>query len=164
MRWLELSGAQIPTIVLAGRGALLPAQLRASAVLTWPTPLARLLKTIESLDAPKPRPDASIPAITAEEDRTNLTLLEQRLNREMECFAGKNKVYIQSLIVGIGRKTKPRISLKCPLRAEFGLAPNVYYKYIRDYCCGCPEECPAVRAFRERQRERDAAASPCPHR
>jgi DNA-binding NarL/FixJ family response regulator len=162
LRWIQLFGIQIPTIVLAGRGAareaLLAQRLEASAVLNWPTPFARLLEAIESLGAAKPSPVASTPMITADEAQTNLTLLEQRLNREMKCFAGKNKVYIQSVIVGNGLTTKPRVSLKCPLRAEFGLTPNVYYEYIREHCCGCPEECPAVRIFRERQHERDSSA------
>lgn len=88
------------------------------------------------------------PPLTREELTANLTELEQDLNRRMQCFAGKNQVFLQSFILGGGRKSKPRIALKCPLRQEYGMQPNVYYEYVRDVCCGNPGACPAYQTFK----------------
>jgi hypothetical protein len=67
------------------------------------------------------------------------------------CFAGRNQVYIQSLITDVGTTTKPRITLKCPIRKDFGYPPNVYYQFIRDVCCGNPSACPAYQEFTARK-------------
>lgn len=91
-----------------------------------------------------------IPPITDEEQRTNISELEKDLNRKMVCFAGRNQVYIQSLIEGVGRTSKPRVALKCPLRKQFGHPPDVYYEYIRDFCCGDPTACAAYQEFQAR--------------
>jgi hypothetical protein len=89
------------------------------------------------------------PPITAEEEGANLTELEERLNREMKCHAGKNQVFIRSLLTGTNT-TQPRIALKCHLRKDIGLKPEVFYEHIRDICCGDPEQCEAYRDFQER--------------
>jgi hypothetical protein len=89
------------------------------------------------------------PPITAEEDGANLTELEQKLNREMKCHAGKNQVFIRSLLTG-ANTTQPRIALKCHLRRDIGLKPEVFYEHIRDICCTDPEQCEAYRDFKER--------------
>jgi len=89
------------------------------------------------------------PPLTPEELSSNLSMLERKLNREMKCTAGKNQVYIRSLLTG-GSTTRPRIALKCPLRRDIGETPEVYYEHIRDVCCTNPEACPAWRAFKER--------------
>lgn len=94
---------------------------------------------------------SGIPSLTEEEIQGNLTFLEKELNDKMQCFAGRNKVYIQSLISG-RKRGKPRIALKCPLRAERNLQENVYYEFIRDVCCGNPKLCEAVQRF---EAERD---------
>ena len=88
------------------------------------------------------------PPITEEELQANLTELEAELNRRMQCFAGKNQVYLQSFILGGGRTSKPRIALKCSLRQEYGDPPNVYYEYIRDVCCSNPAACSAYQTFK----------------
>jgi len=87
--------------------------------------------------------------LTSHERKTNLTQLENHLNRQMKCFAGKNQVFLQSFLVGT-EKTKPRICLKCHLRREFGLTERVYYEYIRDVCAGDYRSCPAVQQFQAR--------------
>lgn len=87
-----------------------------------------------------------LPPITAEEMSTNISQLQTRLNREMKCFAGRNKVYLQSLIGG-SRPSRPRVALKCPLRGDIGLRKDVYYEFIRDICCGDPGRCEAARHF-----------------
>jgi hypothetical protein len=92
----------------------------------------------------------AMPPVSEEELEANLTELETNLNRQMRCFAGKNLVYIRSVLVGQLRTTKPRISLKCPLRKENDQPPDVYYEYIRDVCCGDPTACAAYQAFRAR--------------
>jgi hypothetical protein len=89
------------------------------------------------------------PALTPEELTGNLSLLERQLNRDMKCTAGKNQVYIRSLLTGQST-TRPRVALKCPLRRDIGLPTEVYYEQIRDMCCGDPEQCEAWAAFKER--------------
>ena len=89
------------------------------------------------------------PPMTPEEMTSNLSLLERRLNREMKCTAGKNQVYIRSLLTG-GATTRPRIALKCPLRRDIGLPPEVFYEQIRDQCCCDPSQCGAWKAFEAR--------------
>jgi hypothetical protein len=89
------------------------------------------------------------PPISPEEQRANLSELEQKLNREMKCQAGKNQVFLRSLLTGTGT-TQPRITMKCHLRKDIGLKPEVFYEHIRDICCRDPEECEAYRQFRER--------------
>ena len=91
------------------------------------------------------------PPITRKERSSNLSILETRLNRKMKCFAGKNQVFIRSLLSG-GERSKPRICLKCPLRAEFGMNREVYFEFIRDVCCSKPRKCKAVQAFQARRR------------
>jgi len=87
------------------------------------------------------------PPVTEIEADSNLTRLQQDLHRKMQCFAGKNKVYLQSIIGEDGRKSRPRIAIKCHLRAEFKMDQHVYYEYIDDVCCGDPSGCPAFRQF-----------------
>jgi len=89
------------------------------------------------------------PPLTPEELTGSLTLLERQLNRDMKCPAGKNQVYIRSLLAGVGT-TRPRLALKCPLRRDIGLGPEVFYEHIRDVCCNDPEKCEAWQALKER--------------
>lgn len=89
------------------------------------------------------------PPLTAEEQKGNLSELEKKLNREMQCPAGKNQVFIRSL-VGPKGTTQPRVALKCHLRKDAGLPAEVFYEHIRDVCCGNPEECPAYKKFKDR--------------
>jgi hypothetical protein len=89
------------------------------------------------------------PPITDEEAAANLSELEQKLNAEMKCPAGKNQVFLRSLLTGNGT-TRPRIALKCHLRKEIGLPQEVFYEHIRDVCCTDPEQCEAYRALKER--------------
>jgi hypothetical protein len=89
------------------------------------------------------------PPITPYEQRANLSDLERKLNEEMLCQAGKNQVFIRSLLTGTGT-TQPRIMLKCPLRRDIDLKPDVFYEHIRDVCCTDPEQCEAYRHFKER--------------
>lgn len=88
------------------------------------------------------------PPVTEYERRANLSELESELNDAVTCFAGKNKVYIQSQIAGAAGN-KPRVCLKCPLRADFGLNQDVYYEFIREICCARPDQCEAVQLFRQ---------------
>ena len=85
--------------------------------------------------------------ITDEELSTNLSVLENRLNKQMKCPAGRNQVFIHSQILGGGAKTKPRIALRCPLRAEYGMSRTVYFEFIKESCCGEPNHCEAFRQF-----------------
>jgi hypothetical protein len=89
------------------------------------------------------------PPLTAEEINGNLSDLERGLNREMKCPAGKNQVYIRSLLTGSGT-TKPRIALKCHLRKDLGQTPEVYIEHIRSVCCTDPGTCEAYRNFKDR--------------
>ena len=89
------------------------------------------------------------PPLTQEELTANLSALEQDLNSRMICPAGKNQVFLRSLLTGTGT-TRPRIALKCHLRKEIGLPQEVFYEHIRDVCCTDPEQCEAYRALQER--------------
>lgn len=93
--------------------------------------------------------EAEGPPITPEELTANLSDLERKLNREMKCVAGKNQVYIRSLLTGRST-TRPRIALKCPLRRDIKLPPEVFYEHIRDVCCTDQNQCEAWRAFKKR--------------
>lgn len=152
LRAMKRSHVSVPTIVIgmAGSGLMQPAvmKLGASAFIEYPVEPAVLEQAISRALQTDVDARGQQPPITPEEAEANLTELEAELNRRMQCVAGKNQVYIQSLIVGQLRKTRPRISLKCPLRAEHGDPPNVYYEYIRDVCCVDPSACPAWQTFR----------------
>lgn len=89
------------------------------------------------------------PPLTQEELTGNLTVLQHKLNREMKCFAGRNQVYLRSLLTGRST-TRPRITLKCHLRKDVKLSTEVFYEHIRDVCCCNPEDCEAYRAFKKR--------------
>ncbi len=93
--------------------------------------------------------EAAAPPLTPIELTGNLSDLERQLNRDMKCTAGKNQVYIRSLLAGL-TTTRPRIALKCPLRRDIKLPADVYYEHIRDVCCADPNLCPAWQAFAER--------------
>lgn len=89
------------------------------------------------------------PPITPEEAQGNLSQLEKQLNGEMKCPAGKNQVYIRSLLTGRGT-TQPRIALKCPLRKDIGEQPEIFFEQIRSLCCTDHEQCPAWRQMKSR--------------
>ena len=91
------------------------------------------------------------PPLTTEELRGNLSELQDRLNADMKCHAGKGQVFIRSLLTGAGKGTsQPRLILDCSLRRDIGQKPTVFYEYIRDVCCCDPQQCEAYRAFKER--------------
>lgn len=89
------------------------------------------------------------PPLTPEELTGNLSEIEKRLNREMKCPAGRGQVYVRSLLTGTST-TRPRIALKCHLRRDIGLTPDVFYEHIRDVCCCDHEQCEAWRAMKDR--------------
>lgn len=101
--------------------------------------------------APVPRTvaDAFGPPLAPEETTGNLTVLQQRMDREMKCPAGKGQVYLRSLLTGKGT-TKPRIALRCSLRKDVNLPREVFFEHIRDVCCSDPEQCEAFKAFKAR--------------
>lgn len=158
LRQLRRCGASAPIIIVgtAKSGPALPAGLQLGAVAFMEYPMeqgtfdrgvAQALQRDQ-----KPSITQNVPPISAEESKNNLTELTDRLNRHMVCFAGKGQVYLQSLILGAGRTSTPRVALKCPLRRQFGHHPDVYYEYIRDVCCGDPGVCPAYQEFTMRHR------------
>ncbi len=108
--------------------------------MSWPPAGLRKKLTVQ---------EAFGPPLTAEELTANLTGLQQKLNRDMKCHAGKNQVFLRSLLTGHST-TRPRITLKCPLRRDIGETPEVFYEWIRDVCCTDPTQCEAYRAFKER--------------
>lgn len=98
---------------------------------------------------PRTTEEAFGPPLTPDELTGNLSMLERKLNAEMKCTAGRNQVYIRSLLTGRST-TRPRIALKCPLRRDIGETPEVFYEHIRDVCCGDHESCPAWQNFKAR--------------
>ena len=89
------------------------------------------------------------PPLVAEEQKGNLSEIEKRFNREMKCPAGKNQVFIRSLVSATGT-TQPRIALKCHLRKDAGMPAEVFFEHIRDVCCTNPDNCPAYKKFKDR--------------
>lgn len=87
----------------------------------------------------------------------SLSIEENRLNKEMKCPHGRNKVYIRSLLDGTTDQTgEPEIALRCPIMAHVGLLAEGYNildkDYIEAYCCGDYEECEAYQKFLIEQR------------
>jgi FixJ family two-component response regulator len=157
LKYMRDNQLKIPVIVVASRGCgkyqPIAMRLGAKGFLEYPVESERLEAAIAEALQAQAAVAAGPPPITLEEQRTNLSVLESQFNKNMKCFAGKNQVYIQSIILG-GRTSRPRVALKCNLRAEYGLEKDVYYEYIRDVCCGDPSRCPALRQF---QAERESA-------
>ncbi|HNQ24428.1 MAG TPA: hypothetical protein PKK06_15185 [Phycisphaerae bacterium] len=158
LRYLRRNGRKVPVLLVgpAGAGVLQPAAMKlgAAAFLEYPVEQLTLEQAIsDALEQARDRERSSagrLPRLASEEETGNVSQLQERLNERMECFAGKNQVYLQALILGPGQKSKPRVALKCPLRKQYGYPPDVYYEYIRDVCCGRPSECPAFRTFQKR--------------
>ncbi|MFQ5413418.1 MAG: hypothetical protein ACE5E6_03070 [Phycisphaerae bacterium] len=154
LRYLKRNRIDIPAVVVgpAQAGALQPMlmKLGAAAFVEFPMEQATLDQVLSNALQTDKETHGQVPPISPEELNGNISDLEKQLNRRMACFAGKNQVYIQSTILGGGRTSKPRTSLKCPLRKQFGHPPNVYYEYIRDVCCGDPAACPAYQEFKAR--------------
>ncbi len=157
LKYLRDNVLKTPVVAVLGRGAgtAQPAlmKLGAKAILESPVTPERMQEAIVTAIEAKKKADAGPPPISEEELQSNLSVLERSLNGKMRCFAGRNQVYIQSMI--LGRATsRPRIALKCSLRAEYGLNKDVYYEFIRDVCCQNPGRCEAVERF---QAERETA-------
>jgi DNA-binding response OmpR family regulator len=152
LRYQQRNGPAVPTIVVASSDAgsyqPLAMKLGAAAFLEYPLERAALDEAISKVTTAAWQAKGEQPPVTEEEAQANLTELEADLNRRMQCFAGKNLVYIQSFILGGGQTSKPRIALKCPLRQQYGDPPNVYYEYIRDVCCSNPSACTAHQTFK----------------
>jgi DNA-binding NtrC family response regulator len=148
---LQREKKKVPTILVAtaadGKFQAMAMKLGASAFLEFPVEQAALDHAISEAVNAEWADKGKQPPLTEEELNANLSELERELNRRMQCFAGKNQVYLQSFVLGGGQTSKPRVALKCSLRQQFGMPPNVYYEYIRDTCCCDPSTCPAYQQF-----------------
>jgi DNA-binding NtrC family response regulator len=157
LKYLKENELKIPVVVLAMRGTNahqpIALKLGAKAFIEFPVDDARLEAAVSGAENAARAVQAGPPPITDEESRGNLSMMEKQLNSKMKCFAGRNQVYIQSRILG-GATSRPRICLKCSLRAEYGLEKDVFYEFIRDVCCKDPTGCEAVQKF---QAERESA-------
>ncbi len=154
LRQLKYAKTDVPTIVVgaAGAGALQPVAMKlgAAAFVEYPVEQHTFDQAVSKALQQDKDIHGTIPPITEEELQSNISEVENSFNRQMKCFAGKNQVYLQALIHGYNRTTRPRISLKCTLRKQYGQPPNVYYEYIRDVCCDDPGACSAYQKFRAR--------------
>ena len=159
LRFMRDNQQILPVAVVVSRGGgvfqQMMMKLGARAFIEYPVEQETYEQALEEAMAPPPEDTgktdhnlAEPPPITKKELTSNLSMLENRLNRKMKCFAGKNQVFIRSLLSG-GQRSRPRICLKCPLRAEFGLNREVYFEFIRDVCCSKPSQCRALRMFQE---------------
>ncbi|HOB76292.1 MAG TPA: response regulator [Phycisphaerae bacterium] len=157
LKYLKQNEVKLPVVLIAMRGTsghqAIAMKLGARGFVAYPVDEARLEAAISEALKAHQAAMAGPPPVTEEELRGNLSMMERQLNARMKCFAGRNQVYIQSMITG-GAATRPRICLKCSLRPEYGLSKDVYYEFIRDVCCGDPMQCEAVRKF---QAERESA-------
>lgn len=163
LRYMKQNNLRIPVVVVVARTASkfseMMQKLGARGFLEYPAEASRLPTVLEqAISSPAPGSDKTsedagkIPPISHEELNSNLSILETKLNRAMTCVGGKNQVYIQSVIAGGLNRSKPRIALKCPWRAEYGMPRDVFYEYIRDVCCGDPTQCEAHRRFEATRR------------
>jgi len=150
LRHFKANAVRTPVVVVLSRGnkALqqVLAKLGAKGFLEAPIGQTQLDQVIDATLKADDEARSGPPPITDEELNSNLSMLEKELNRRMKCFAGKNQVFIRSLVLG-GSTTKPRIALRCPLRAEYGLNRDVFYEFIRDVCCSNPRQCEAAVQF-----------------
>jgi len=150
LRYLRDNAIKIPVVVVLSAGAAtsqpLLMKLGAKGFIEYPVDQERFDRALSAAVQAHQEMTSPPPPITPEERNSNLSMLENNLNRAMKCVAGKNQVYLQSMVLG-GATTKPRICLKCPWRAEYGLNREVYYEFIRDVCCRNPSRCEAVRLF-----------------
>lgn len=89
------------------------------------------------------------PPLSEAEQNGNLSQIERTFNSTMKCPAGRNQVFIRSLLTGKGT-TQPRIALKCTYRRDIGQEPVVFHDHIAQFCCGDPNQCPAYQEFRKR--------------
>lgn len=153
LKYLRENQLKTPVVVVlsAGAGVDQPMLMKLGAKSLHESPVAteELNKAVDAAMARQASDLAGPCPITDEELNSNLSVLENQLNKHMRCFAGKNQVFIHSQILGGGARTKPRIALKCPLRAEYGLSRDVYFEFIKDACCGHPARCEAYRRFAE---------------
>jgi DNA-binding response OmpR family regulator len=154
LRYMKRNRVDVPVVLVGDGGAgilqTMAMKLGAAAFVEYPMEQGAFDQAISKALQADRDAHGQTPPICEEERNGNLSELEKQLNRRMMCFAGRNQVYIQSLIQGNGLPSKPRITLKCPLRKEFGHTPNVYYEYVRDVCCGDPSVCPAWQQFQAR--------------
>lgn len=150
LRYMKRKRLKTPVVVVVPRGGgafrSLVSKFGAKGFLEAPVSQAQFDQAITKAVKAPSLDSAGRPPISEEELNSNITMLEKELNRKMKCFAGKNQVYIQALIMG-GGTTKPRVCIKCSLREEFGLNRDVYYEFIRDICCSDPSTCEAVEKF-----------------
>jgi AmiR/NasT family two-component response regulator len=150
LTWMRQNGYKPPVVVVLGPGTDLVnpklLKLGVRGFVEHPPDKKRVQDAIDAAVKFRKAQDAPPPPVTLQEARSNLSELEKRLNGSMKCFAGLNKVFIQSQIGGISR---PRICLKCPLRPEYGLPANVFYEFIENVCCGDPNKCEAYSAFQQ---------------
>lgn len=155
IRRLKRLGVMVPVLVVVEPSSVAKVQPPAmhagvAGLLEYPIEQDRFDCAVSSALQNLADQSEQVPPISAEESAANLTDLERTLNRKMVCVAGRNQVFIQSLILGGGRTSRPRIALKCPLRKQFGYKPDVYYEFIRDVCCADPSSCPAYQMFQQR--------------
>ena len=159
LRFLRDNQLSLPVAVVVSRGGGVFQQrmmkLGARAFIEYPVEQETYDQSLKEAMVPLPAAAAEPednptepPPITKKELASNLSMLETRLNRKMKCVAGKNQVFLRSLLSG-GQRAKPRICLKCPLRAEFGMNREVYFEFIRDVCCTKPSQCRALKRFQE---------------
>jgi DNA-binding response OmpR family regulator len=150
LKWMRQSALKIPVVAILPRNGIIhkPVLLKlgAAAFLDEPADRGRLNAAIVSALERARKAAAGPPPICEEELGSNLSVLEHTLNRQMKCFAGKNKVFIQSTLLGT-TTSRPRICLKCSLREDYGLPPEMYYEGIRDVCCTDPSRCDAARQY-----------------
>jgi len=147
LRYMRENVLKTPVVVVfaSGAGSSQPALMKygARAFLEYPVDDDRLERALAAaLQAGST--STAPPPLTAEELAGNLSMMENKLNKHMKCFAGRNQVFLQTFI---GSGARPRIALKCGLRAEYGLNKDVYFEFIRDTCCGDPSRCEAVQRF-----------------
>ena len=83
----------------------------------------------------------------------SLSIEERRLNGQIQCPYGRNKVYIRSVLTGDAEAMveQPVISLRCAVMEHVGLALGGYNivgkDYIEQYCCKDYRECEAHKRF-----------------
>jgi len=152
LRLLHDSGSAIRVVLIVRRkaGGLVPMARRLGFNVFVGRPLqgADLEVAIrEATENGGPTP-TEMPSVMEDEQQTSLSNLVHHLNADMKCSAGQQQVFLHAFITGAGQKTKPRVSLRCRIRAAVGMSPYVYYEHIRDLCCGDPNKCEALQRYK----------------
>jgi CheY-like chemotaxis protein len=115
---LRASGVRIPFVLIVAKAAeALISEVRELGLRNLvhrPLRSEDLARALREATDSGPSPPAGAPPLTEEERHSNLSDLVDHFNATMKCPVGKGQVFLHSFIADRGRKTEPRVTLRCP--------------------------------------------------